>query len=67
MAKTDYERLLCTLAKALQTQRRFIVLICETPLDGNKTAYSVKVHGFGYRVTMNGKCVTEISRETVAV
>lgn len=67
LTQMQYERLLNTLARALHTQRRFVTLCGQIPLDGGKVAYSVKLRGFGYRVTLCGESVVEVAREVKAI
>lgn len=67
LTQMQYDRLLNTLARALQTQRRFVTLCGNIPLDGGKGAYIVKLRGFCYRVTLCGEKVVEVAREVKAI
>lgn len=67
LTQIDYDRLLNILARALHTQRRFVTPCGKLPLDGDKVAYSVKLRGFGYRVTLCGENVVEVAREVKAI
>lgn len=67
MSQIEYDRLMNTLSRALRTQRRFVTLCGKIPLDDGKVAYSVKLRGFGYRVTLRGESVVEVAREVKAI
>lgn len=67
LTQTQYERLLNTFARALQTQRRFVTLCGNIPLDNGKMAYIVKLRGYCYRVTLCGESVVEVAREVKAI
>lgn len=64
MTQLQYERLLSKLARALSTQRRYVVLVRSVPLDNGDMAHSVNLRGYRYRVTLRGDEVVEVARET---
>lgn len=63
LTQVQYNRLINTLARVLQTQRRFFTLLRIIPLEEDKTAYSVSLRGFRYIVTLSGNKVAEVARE----
>lgn len=67
MTQLQYERLLSNLARALSTQRRYVVLVRSVPLDNGDMAHSVNLRGYYYRVTLRCDKVVEVAREIKAV
>lgn len=67
MTQLQYERLLSNLARALSTQRRYVVLVRSVPLNNGDMAHSVNLRGYYYRVTLRGDKVVEVAREIKAV
>ena len=67
MTQYQYDKLMNTLARAVQTQRRYIELVRSVPLENGDTAHSVKVRGYRYRVTLRGDEVVDVAREIMAV
>lgn len=67
MTQIQYERLLSNLAKALHTQRRYVVLVRSVTLENGDIAHSVNLRGCYYCVTLRGDKIIEVAREVKAV
>lgn len=67
MTQIQYGRLLNNLAKALHTQRRYVVLVRSVALENGDMAHSVNLRGCYYCVTLRGDETIEVAREIKAV
>lgn len=67
MTQFQYDKLMNTLAKALQTQRRFIKLVAYYSMADGAMAYTVNLRGYFYRVILRGYNIVQVAREIKAV